>query len=173
MGCLKINRTLQRLNRSMEVQSKAGCLLAVRVRGSAGVPDDIENILKTLGLKRVNMAKIFEDTPETRGALRKVKDRVFWSEANSQILTKLFKARSGLTDGYVKESFGVDIQSLAEMLTSGRLRPKDLEAKGLKTVFKLHPPKGGFKRSLKNPEGRGGEVGYRKETFKQTIERMI
>ncbi|MBS7626900.1 50S ribosomal protein L30, partial [Candidatus Bathyarchaeota archaeon] len=129
--------------------------------------------LRTLGLKRVNMAKIFEDTPEARGALRKVKDRVFWSEADSQILTRLFKARSGLTDEYVKERFGVDIRNLAEMLTSGKLKPKDLEAEGLKTVFNLHPPKGGFKRSLKNPEGRGGEVGYRRETFKQTIERMI
>jgi large subunit ribosomal protein L30 len=156
-----------------QIQSRAGCLLAVRVRGSSGVDDHTENILKTLGLKRVNMAKIFEDTPEIRGALRKVKDRVFWSEANSQILTKLFKARSNITDEYVKERFGVDIQNLSEMLTSGKLKPQELEAKGLKTIFHLHPPKGGFRGSLKNPEGRGGEVGYRRESFKQTIERMI
>ncbi|MGQ9543448.1 MAG: uL30 family ribosomal protein [Candidatus Bathyarchaeia archaeon] len=154
------------------VEDKAGCILAVRVRGSAGVRDEVENTLKSLGLRRVNMATILEDTPSTRGALRKVKDRIFWGEATGQVLTRLLKENMGLSEDEVKKRFGVTIQDLAGMLSSGKVKPQELKSRGFKTTFNLHPPKGGFKRSLKN-HGRMGELGYRGGAFKQTIERMI
>jgi len=44
---------------------------------------------------------------------------------------------------------------------------------GLKPYFRLHPPKGGFKGSVKKPYNAGGELGYRGSAINDLIMRMI
>ncbi|MEM2203989.1 MAG: 50S ribosomal protein L30, partial [Sulfolobales archaeon] len=43
----------------------------------------------------------------------------------------------------------------------------------VKPVFRLHPPSGGFKGSIKKPYGNGGELGYRGQDINDLIRRMI
>ena len=161
-------------------KERKGCILAVRMRGSAGLRHQVESILTRLGLTRRNQAILLQDTPEARGTLMRLKDTIFWAEASEEILTSILTSRSKvsglgrLTDAEVRKRFGVEnIKALAKSLTSGDLKPQELRRRGLSTKFNLHPPKGGLRGSLKDPSGRGGEVGYRGESFKEVVERMI
>lgn len=159
---------------------RKGCLLAIRARGSAGLRHQVKATLRQLGLNRRNQAILLMDSPETRGTLRRLKDTLFWGEATEEILTSLFISRSRvsgagrLTDAEAKKRFGVEnIETLAKLLSSGDLKPQELKRRGLSTRFNLHPPKGGFRGSLKDPSGKGGELGFRAESFQEVVERMI
>jgi len=155
-----------------------GCLLAVRVRGTAGRRHQVEAVLQDLGLKRRNQAVLLPNNPATRGALEKVKDTIFWGDATEQLLTLLLSSRPAgshkLTDAEAKKRFGVDnIQALARLLSTGELKPRELRSKGLSNHFSLNSPRGGFRGTIKNPSGRGGILGFSKEPFQETIKRMI
>ncbi len=156
-----------------------GCLLAIRARGSAGLRHQIQAALDDLGLKRRNQAILLPDNPSTRGVLNKLKDTLIWGQATEEILTSLLHSRSKvpgsgrLTDAEAKKRFGVEgIKALAKSLSTGDLKPQELRRRGLSTTFRLHSPKGGF-RSLKNPSGKGGELGFRPESLKEVIEKMV
>jgi len=43
----------------------------------------------------------------------------------------------------------------------------------VKPVFRLHPPRGGFKGSIRKPYGAGGELGYRGAAINELIRRML
>ncbi|MEM3017343.1 MAG: hypothetical protein QXO25_00495, partial [Candidatus Bathyarchaeia archaeon] len=80
---------------------------------------------------------------------------------------------SRLTDAEAKKKFGVeDLRALSRSLSSGVLKPQELRRRGVSTVFNLHPPKQGF-RSLKDPAGRGGDLGSRQGSLKEVLMRMI
>jgi large subunit ribosomal protein L30 len=53
------------------------------------------------------------------------------------------------------------IDGLASALAAGTVTLKVLFDKGLKPVFRLRPPSGGFEQSTKRPHGSRGELGYR------------
>lgn len=161
-------------------KERKGCILAVRMRGSAGLRHQVESVLQVLGLTRRNEAILLQDTPEIRGTLTGLKDVIFWGEASEEILNSILTSRSKvpglgrLTDDEVKKRLGIEnIKTLAKALTSGELKPQELRKRDLPTKFNLHPPKGGFRGSLKDPSGKGGELGYKGESFKETVERMI
>lgn len=70
-----------------------------------------------------------------------------------------------LTDDYVNEKLkhlGVTggIEGLADALLKGRIRLHEIDNL-VKPVFRMHPPRGGFKRSIKKSVGNSGELGYR------------
>ena len=163
----------------METEKK-GCVLAVRVRGSAGLRHQFESTLKQMGLTRRNQAMLFSDTPAIRGTLARLKDTLFWGEVTEEQLTLLFTSRSRqskskrLTDEDVKKRLKIEnIQALAKRLSAGELNPAELKKRGLSIRFNLHSPKGGFRGSLKDSRGKGGELGFRTEYFRETLKRMI
>ena len=94
-------------------KEKNMCLLAVRVRGSAGLKHRIKAVLRDLGLNRRNQAIIMADTPAIRGTLKVVKDTLFWGEATEDILSLLLNKRTkmpkvgSLTDQEVKKRFSI------------------------------------------------------------------
>jgi len=156
-----------------------GCLLAIRARGSAGLRHQIKAALDDLGLKRRNQAILLPDNPSTRGILSSLKDTLIWGQATEEILTSLLRSRSRvpgsrrLTDAEAKKMFGVeDVKALSKSLSTGELKPQELRRRGLSTTFNLHSPKGGF-RSLKRPAGKGGELGFRPESLKEVIKKMV
>jgi large subunit ribosomal protein L30 len=161
-------------------QEQTGCLLAVRVRGSAGLRHQVEAILEELGLNRRNQAILLKDSPAARGSLKRAKDALFWGKASEEIVTSLLTSRSRLsgserlTDAEAKRRFGVEsVKALAKLLGTGDLTPHELKRKGLSTRFNLHPPKHGFAGSLRDPFGKGGELGFRAESLREIVERMI
>jgi large subunit ribosomal protein L30 len=63
------------------------------------------------------------------------------------------------------------VKKFTEALVASKASIKDLH--GLKPVFRLHPPKGGFCRKKKRAYSEGGELGYRGKDINKLISRMI
>ncbi|PUA33402.1 MAG: 50S ribosomal protein L30 [Zestosphaera tikiterensis] len=150
----------------------------VRLRGRVDVPPDVEATLKLLRLTRKYTAVIYPKTDSIDGMLDVVKDWVTWGEIQAETLKKLILERGRtvgnkpLNEERIKELFGMDVDELVNALIEGRIFWHKLEDK-VKPVFRLHPPKGGFKRSIKKPLGSGGELGYRGEAINELINRMV
>jgi large subunit ribosomal protein L30 len=76
-----------------------------------------------------------------------------------------------LSEETVKETGYESIEKLAQALHQGEV---DLtKVKKLKPFFRMHPPKRGFKRSVKRPYGSKGELGYRGEAINELAEKMV
>ncbi len=152
----------------------------IRIRGIPDTPYDIEYTLRLLRLVRKFHCVLYPDTPSIRGMLQKVKDWVTWGEINRDTLIELLRKRGRivgnkpLTDEFVRAKLSLpSIEALADKLLSGELLFHKLEDYGIKPVFRLHPPKGGFKGSIKKPYGSGGELGYRGSAINELLRRMI
>jgi large subunit ribosomal protein L30 len=65
------------------------------------------------------------------------------------------------------------IADLAKSVVAGEIGVKDLWLAGVKPRFRLHPPRGGFKRSTRRAATDGGELGYRGEDINRLVKRMI
>lgn len=158
----------------------------IRIRGRVDVPPDVDYTLKLLRLHKKFHCTLYPSTlPGIERMLHKVKDWVTWGEINKETLVKLLRARGRvpgnkpLTDDYVREKLGLKggIEELAEKLLSGELMLHRLKTPSgewiIKPVFRLHPPRGGFKKSTRRPYGAGGELGYRGEAINELLERML
>jgi len=155
----------------------------LRVRGQADVPPDVEHVLKLLRLhKKYHLVIYPENLPGLQGMLEKAKDWITWGEINRATLVKLLRTRGRtignkkLTDEYVSKAlaeYGVkNIEGLADALIEGKLYLHKLDNL-IKPVFRLHPPRGGFKGSIKKPVTMKGELGYRGEEINELIGRML
>jgi len=151
----------------------------IRLRGIPDTPYDIEYTLRLLRLVRKHHCVLYPDKPSIKGMLHKVKDWVTWGEIDRDTLVLLLRKRGRvvggkpLTDEFVKQRLGLSsIEELADKLLAGELEYHKLERYGVKPVFRLHPPRGGFK-SIKKPFGAGGDLGYRGPAINELLRRMI
>ncbi|MEM2896211.1 MAG: 50S ribosomal protein L30 [Candidatus Bathyarchaeia archaeon] len=156
------------------------CIVVVRVRGASGIPEDIEYALNSLRLSKKYSATIFDKKPEIEGMLKKAKDMITWGKANERTIELLLAERGKLTNGkkltdeFVKEKLGLpSIRDLAKALIDSKIPLKKLWEAGMNRVFRLHPPKGGFKRSIKRQYKSYGELGDRGEAINKLIEKMV
>lgn len=161
-----------------------GLYAIVRVRGRADCPYEVEHTLKLLRLYRKHHCAVYpSDLPGLKEMLMKVKDWVTWGEIDRETLVELLRARgrtpgnSKLTDDYVNSrlaSLGVSggIPALADAILEGRLHLHKL-GDIIKPVFRLHPPRGGFRGTIKRSYSEGGETGYRGPSINELIRRMI
>lgn len=151
--------------------------LVVRIRGSAGAPREIKDTLKMLRLTSANRAVLLPDTPSIRGMLRRVINYITWGEPEPSLLAKLLEGRAeeraGVKVGEELRRIGVASRGeLAERLCRGELSLRELHAI-YKPYFRLHPPKLGFRRSVKRPYADKGEYGYRGREINRLVARMI
>ncbi len=160
--------------------SKGSCIIAVRLRGESGVSRDVKATLNMLRLPRNHNAVLIYKKPDALGMIRKAKDYITWGEANKDVLRMLFQKRcrpegtNELTAKYLKEKLQVSsIERLAEAIERAEIPLGRLYEAGIPPIFRLHPPKGGFKRALKRPFGDGGELGDRGAEIGSLISRMI
>jgi len=159
-------------------EAKKSYLIAIRLKGSFGTPWPMQSALETLRLKRKFNAVLLENNPTTVGMLRTVKDYVTWGEAGTNDIANVLRERGELsgaemTDEAIRDRFGEhSIQDLASALTQGRVTLRELSKKGLKPVFRFHPPSGGFEGSAKRPYGSGGELGRRKAPLSSFLASM-
>ncbi len=153
----------------------------IRIRGQPDTPYDVEYTLKLLRLHRRFYCTLYHSkTPGLDGMLFKAKDWITWGEISKNVLIELLRKRGRtvgnkpLTDNIVKEKLKLKggIEELAEKLLSGEITLNKIE-NIIKPVFRLHPPKGGFKGTIKRPFGAGGELGYRGEKINELLMRMI
>jgi len=150
----------------------------IRIRGTADVPPDVKATLRMLRLTRKFTAVIYPKDPTIDGMLKVVKDWVTWGEIDRETLKELILKRGRLignkpiTEESIKEVTGMSVDELVDALLAGKVKWHKLDSK-VKPVFRLHPPRGGFKRSIKKPVKAGGELGYRGTDINSLIRRMI
>ncbi|MCK5302535.1 MAG: 50S ribosomal protein L30 [Candidatus Thorarchaeota archaeon] len=153
-------------------------ILAIRLRGQVSVRPQIEDTLKKLRLGRLHQARIIKLTPSFQGMITKAKDYITWGEIDADtahmILAKRgrLSANRRLTDVHVKKnSSHSSIKALAKGLVAGTASVSDVE--GLKPVFRLTPPKKGFRGKRNLPVGMGGVNGYRGAGINELAQKMI
>ncbi len=148
----------------------------IRLKGTVDVNYNIEHTLKLLRLHKPNHAVIYADNESLKGMLQKVKDFVTFGEVDVKTVEHLLRKRgelagkNKLTDSYVKKNTSYSsIKALAKAIAAGDVQLKDIP--GMQPVFRLNPPKRGFK-SLKHPVTKKGDLGYRGEAINELIARM-
>ena len=153
----------------------------VRIRGLSGARPDVEKTLYLLRLRRRFAASIYHDSlPGIYGMLKKVENWATWGEIDRETLLLLLRRRGRilgdkpLTDEWVREKLGLSgLEELADKLLKGELHYHRLEEYGVKPFFRLHPPRGAFKNSIKRHYGDKGELGYRGSAINELLKRMI
>ena len=153
------------------------CLVAVRIRGLSDIPQETKDTLMMLRLTRNCHATLLDDRPAYNGMLRKSKNCLTWGEVSQKSVALLLKNRGRLvgdkklTDEYAKELGYESLDDLAEAIFK-----MDVEFSSLpevKPVFRLRPPKKGFKGKVKRSYAAGGEAGYRGEAINDLLKRMV
>ncbi len=175
----KPTHTIQQQTQPSAPPKETPFFLVIRIRGSFGIPPDVEHTLRNLRLINKFNAILLKKNPSMLGMLRHGKDYVTWGEVNSADIAILLRKRgevdtgNRLTDQYVKEFLAQQsIDSLANALANGEIELKTLWQKGVKAVFRLHPPSGGFSATIKRPFNSRGELGYRQAEISVLMSKM-
>jgi large subunit ribosomal protein L30 len=159
------------------MKGKRKCLAVIRVRGVIDVFREIEETLRMLHLTRNCHAALIDDRPSYLGMLHKAKNHVTWGEVSKESVALLLRERGRiignkkLTDEYIREVGYKSLNDLAEAIHKTEVEYNSLP--NIKPVFRLHPPKKGFKGKVKKSYTAGGVTGYREEAINDLIKRMI
>ena len=153
------------------------CLVVVRVRGLSDISQEIKDTLKMLRLTRNCHATLIDYRPAYLGMLRKAQNCVTWGEISKENVALLLKERGRLvgdkklTDEYAQEMGYKSMNDLAE--AAYNLKVEYCRLPKVKPVFRLHPPKKGFKGKIKRSYAAGGVTGNRGEAINDLIKRML
>ncbi|MCX8170469.1 MAG: 50S ribosomal protein L30 [Candidatus Bathyarchaeota archaeon] len=153
------------------------CLAVIRVRGTVNVRKDIEDTLKMLNLTHSCHATLIDNRPSYLGMLQKVQNQTTWGEVSKEVITMLLEKRGRLignkkvTDEYAKRLGFQSLEDLADAIY--RLQVEFKRLPGIKPVFRLKPPSGGYKGSVKKSWKVGGVTGYRGEAINELLKKMI
>ncbi|MEZ0393964.1 MAG: 50S ribosomal protein L30 [Desulfurococcaceae archaeon] len=150
----------------------------IRIRGTVNVPYEVEHTLNLLRLRRKYTLVLYrKDAPGLEDMLRKASGWITWGEINDEVLAKLLEKRGRLpgnkrlTEDVVRQwGFQGGFAELAKRLISGEV---DMRSLPMKPFMRLHPPRGGFRRSTRRLYSDGGELGYRGQAINELILRMI
>jgi large subunit ribosomal protein L30 len=149
----------------------------IRVRGTVNVEPNIKRTLQLLRLTKANHCTLLEENSKYKGMLQVAKDYVTWGEIDKNVLSKLITTRGklegdkDLTDKFLESatSYG-NIEKLSQAIIDNKFKYK--EVPGVKPIFRLNPPKNGYK-GIKRSFNRGGTLGYRGKEINKLIDRMI
>jgi len=158
------------------MEERRKCLAVVRVRGVSGIFREIKETLNMLHLNRNCHTTLIDDRPSYQGMLRKVQNYVAWGEISKESITLLLKERGRLigneklTDQYAQEVGYKSLEDLAGAIH--KVEVEYIRLPNIKPIFRLRPPKRGFKGKVKRSYAAGGVTGYRGETINDLIKRM-
>ncbi len=152
--------------------------VVVRLRGDPDRRPDERKALELLRLHKVYHAVLVEDSPSIRGMLKRILENVVtYGEINEEVLALLLERRGRLkgnkriTKEYLEKIGFKDFNELAKALIEGKVKWTELP--DVKPVFRLRPPSGGFKGTIKKHYKDGGETGYRGEEINNLLLRML
>jgi len=150
----------------------------VRVRGTVNVTREVATTLSKLRLLRVNSSTLVRLTPSIEGMLKKAKDYLMWGRIDKNTLRLLLLKRGRLPGNRRLSDENIAkftrYKSLDELVEAVWMSDSPSQAlKPVKPVFRLTPPKGGFKRSVKKPVKKGGILGDWGERINTILKRMI
>ena len=159
------------------MEEGCNCYLVIRIRGGVKASAEELETLQMLNLKRANHATIVPKTPSYEGMLRKVAHYLTWGEPSLKTLKRLLRRveldGGGRLDEEALRRLGLgSLEELAEKLYRGKVTLSRLKGKGVKPYIRLHPPRKGFKGTIKKHFKEGGEHGYRGEAINELAVRM-
>ena len=152
------------------------CFAVVKVRGTISAQREARETLELLRLARTNHAILIDNRPSYMGMLYRVQNYVTWGEASKETVALMLQKRGKLAGGKkltdeAMEKLGYkSIEALAEAITNCKAEYQKLP--NVQPLFKLHPPKKGYKGKTKKSYATGGEAGYRGEAINDLIKRM-
>lgn len=138
---------------------------AVRIRSVIKANASVKTAVYALNLRKQNNCVILDKNPPILGLLRKAESVITYGELNKEAVSKLVSIaakRRGMKIG--------DMNAFVDSFFDGKAKLSDI---GLKNLFRLHPPRGGFERKgKKKPFSVGGSIGYRKYAINDLLDRM-
>lgn len=158
------------------MEEKRKCLAVIRVRGTSDISREIKETLKMLHLTQNCHATLIDNRPSYSGMLRKAQNSLTWGEISEESIKLLLEKRGRLngnkklTEEYAQEIGYESLNDLAAAIYESRVEYSKLPK--MKPVFRLHPPKKGFKGKVKRSYAAGGVTGYRGEAINELIKRM-
>jgi large subunit ribosomal protein L30 len=150
--------------------------LVVRMRGTVNVPFWALTTLQNLYLSKRFSATLVPETSDYLGMLRKIKEWVAWSKADSEIVKTLIEKRGKKITQLdsQKESKKKDeykgIDELVNVIVNDKIKFSDQS--NIKPWFSLNPPRGGFKKKSKKQFTDGGILGNNKDLL-EIVKRMV
>jgi large subunit ribosomal protein L30 len=124
-----------------------------------------------LNLKRINNLSIFQENEQAKKMIKPVQDYVAYGKITDAVLKELIEKKAlPLKAGDPKGQAKIDHKKVFADIKSGKT-PKEA---GIRNLFKMSPPKGGFERKgIKTPFKLGGASGDRKEKMDELVLRMM
>lgn len=153
-----------------------GLILVVNLHGAINSSSGVRKALTELWVAKKFSASVVTDDAPTVGMLKLCKDYVAWTPVDEALLTDLLKKR-----GMVSTTKILDQAALKQM---GYKKPEELSAKMLKDqvrlsavggmlpFFRLAPPRGGFRRSLRRQYTEKGLLGNNPK-LEEIVRRML
>ncbi len=139
---------------------------AIRLRSTIGAKPALRETLRLLNLSRINHCVLLAETPSNIGMLRAANNYLTWGAVSEELL-KMLLLKRGRKPGDAKLS-SAEVDNILSALKEG----KKLRELGVKPVFRLTPPSGGFYKEKKQAFP-NGELGNRKEKINDLLRRMI
>ncbi|BCU67569.1 50S ribosomal protein L30 [Sulfolobales archaeon HS-7] len=148
-------------------------IATIRVRGTVGIPHDIENTLIRLRLLRKYSAMVYPDKKEIMGMIKYVSGYITWGEVNEEALSKLLlrarmKDNSRFNAESLQKVLGMSHEELIDNLIQGKVYLHKLN-NAFRLPIGLRPPKYGFSGKINIPFNAGGETGYRGNAINDLI----
>jgi large subunit ribosomal protein L30 len=153
-----------------------GLILVVNVHGSINSSAPVRKALNELKVAKKFSASVVTDDLPTAGMLRLCKDYVAWTPLQEDLLAELLKKR-----GKVSATRSLDEASLKRL---GFKKHDEMAAKmikeqvrlslmsGVLPFFRLAPPKGGFRKSMRRQFTEKGILGNN-PGLEEIVRRMI
>ena len=139
---------------------------------------DMRKTFDLLCLYKKNHCVVVPNTAPYLGMLNVIKNAATWGEIDEPTFKLLLEKRGKLpgkeplTEIYLKEKMKMGLEEFSKKFMEFKAELK--EVPGLKTFFKLSPPRRGFERKgIKTQFSMGGALGYRKNKINDLIQRMI
>lgn len=153
-----------------------GLVLVVNLHGSINSSGPVRKALTELWVAKKFSASVVTDDVPTMGMLRLCKDYVAWTKIEEPLLTDLLTSRGRvsaakpLDQGALKAlGFKSHKDLAAEMLKDQR---RLSAVQGVLPYFRLAPPKGGFRRSLRRQFTEKGLLGSNPK-LEEIVRRMV
>ncbi len=153
-----------------------GLVLVLNLHGKINSSAPVRKALGELKVERKFSASVVTDDANTVGMLKLCKDYVAWSPVDVELLTTLLKERGmvSTTSRLGTEALSAmgfkKHQDLAEKMVKEQLRLS--QVKGVRPFFRLAPPKGGFKVSLRRQFSESGLLGSNSK-LSELVRRML
>lgn len=138
-------------------------LLVLNLHGAINSSGPVRKALEELKVVKRFSASVVPGDPSTLGMLKLCKDRIAWAPIDADLLATLLKKRGMISTTKALDSASLkkmgyrDHEELATKMIKEEMRLSAVE--GLRPFFRLAPPRGGFKRSMRRASSEKGLLG--------------